>query len=297
MTKRWLRQIGYLLEAIPVYLLYGFFAMMSLEMASAVGGWLGRHVCIKLPMNRLADLNLQYVWPELGPAARKKIIIGMWDNFARVFAEYPHMAKILAGKGGHVTVHGAENLTTIIQSNKPAILLTGHFGNWEFGPLLSKQMGLPLALVYRAPNNPFVTALLEHARGPGATAQFRKGGMGARQIIQHMKKGLSLSLLVDQKMNDGLAVDFLGKPAMTAAAVADLALRHGYAIMMVRCQRIKGTHFEVTIMPPRYFEGTGQRQADILAIMQWINTELGSWVKAAPDQWLWLHQRWKKWPK
>ncbi len=284
------------MAAIPIYILYWFFAALPVRPASSLAGWLGRNLGPKLPMSRIAHLNLQYVWPHLDFVARQKIITGMWDNYFRLFAEYPHLKDIMNGKGGKLVVHGAQYLTDMAQTGRACIALSAHFGNWEFAPMLSAKLGFPVSIVWRPPNNPYVARLLERGRAT-ENAQFRKGAKGARQMIAHLKSGQSLCMLMDQKMNDGMAVPFMGKPAMTAAAAADLALKYNCPIIMVRCQRVRGTEFEITVSEPVEFTATNDRQSDARRLLEWVNAELAQWITEVPDQWLWLHQRWKKWPK
>jgi KDO2-lipid IV(A) lauroyltransferase len=99
-------------------------------------------------------------------------------------------------------------------------------------------------------------------------------------------------VLVDQKMNDGIPVPFFGRPAMTAPAVAQLALRFDCAIIPARVERLKGARFRLTAFPPIEIAKTGNRQADTLAIMTRINAVVEGWIRERPDLWFWLHRRW-----
>ena len=101
-------------------------------------------------------------------------------------------------------------------------------------------------------------------------------------------------MLVDQKMNDGIAVPFFGMESMTAPAIAQLALRLDCPVVPVRVKRLKGAYFQVIVKPPISFAPTGDLQADILAFMTIVNLEIESWIRDTPDQWLWLHNRWPK---
>jgi KDO2-lipid IV(A) lauroyltransferase len=99
-------------------------------------------------------------------------------------------------------------------------------------------------------------------------------------------------MLVDQKMNDGIAVPFLGRPAMTAPAVARFALKYRCPVIPARVQRVKGAHFRMTFYPPLDLPNSGDVKADTLAMMTAVNDLIGSWIREAPGQWLWLHRRW-----
>ena len=107
-----------------------------------------------------------------------------------------------------------------------------------------------------------------------------------------LAEGRHLALLVDQKMNDGIAVPFFGRDAMTAPAAAQLALRFGCAIMPARVERLHGARFRITMSPPIAAPRTGDRHADMRAIMGEINRVIEGWVRERPEMWLWLHRRW-----
>ena len=101
-----------------------------------------------------------------------------------------------------------------------------------------------------------------------------------------------MAMLVDQKMNDGISVPFLGREAMTAPALAELALKKNCPIVPARVERLKGAHFRVTFYPPLEKPNSGDRKTDILSIMTEVNLILGAWITEQPEQWLWIHNRW-----
>lgn len=101
-------------------------------------------------------------------------------------------------------------------------------------------------------------------------------------------------MLVDQKMTDGIAVPFFGRDAMTAPALAQFALKYDAPIIPVRSERLEGARFRITFYPELKTPKTGDRHADILAIMTNVNASMESWIRERPEQWLWLHRRWPK---
>ena len=154
------------------------------------------------------------------------------------------------------------------------------------------QRGLPLDRVYREANNRLVEWLYRHGRAAVEGALIPKGPQGVRQLLNAFRSGSHLAMLVDQKMNDGIAVPFFGRPAMTAPALAELALRHNCPVVAARVTRVKGANFKMTALPPVRFEKTGDHKADVLAAMTQINNQVEQWVRDTPEQWLWLHNRW-----
>ena len=101
-------------------------------------------------------------------------------------------------------------------------------------------------------------------------------------------------MMVDQKLNSGISVPFFGLPAMTAPAIAELALRTGCPVFGTRVERIKGAHFRVTVEAPFHLTPSGDHTADLQAGMQRFHAVLESWITARPDHWFWVHKRWPK---
>jgi len=99
-------------------------------------------------------------------------------------------------------------------------------------------------------------------------------------------------MLADQKMNDGTPVPFFGRPAMTAPALAALALRFDCDVLPARVERLAGTHFRLTVFPALPLPRTGDSHADAAALMAQVNAILETWIRDRPEQWFWVHQRW-----
>ena len=289
--RRLLRRfVIYPLEAVGAVVVYGVFAVLPVEFASRLGGWLGRGIGPLLPVHRRATRNIGRAMPELSPAEARRIIGAMWDNLGRVVAEYPHLERITrnAGTGGRVEMVGVEN----IEHGAAGILFSGHFSNWEVFALSARDYGVPHAPIYRAANNPIFDRMLRRIRRLSEDDIVPKGAKGARKAIAVLRDGRRLGLLVDQKMNDGIAVPFFGRPAMTAPAAAQLGLRLGCALVPARLERIGGCRFRLSFFPPLEFPDSGDRQADVLTVMTRINAMLEAWIRERPAEWLWVHNRW-----
>ena len=123
---------------------------------------------------------------------------------------------------------------------------------------------------------------------------FRRGPEGARAALLHLQSGGSLGLLIDQKMNDGIAVPFFGRSAMTAPALAQLALRFRVPIIPVHVVRLGPARFRMVCEPPLIVSSTGDKKTDTDMILRTVNATLERWIRADPASWLWLHRRWPK---
>lgn len=284
-----MKQLKYRSEAWAVALLFGVFRCMPLDMASAVGGFMARAVGPFLGAHKIARSNLAMIYPDMTPPAQRRILMDMWDNLGRVAAELPHLATDMLFE--RMQVKGMEHVPL---TGKPVIFFSGHIGNWELAYPIAFHAGVPMTLIYREANNPFVDQIINTIRATQSSAMFPKGPRGAIKMLRAIKEGHSLAMLVDQKMNEGIPVPFFGREAMTAPAIAELALRYDMPIIPARVMRTKGCHFTGTIYPPLHYDKTGDEAKDSLTIMTQINAILESWIRETPGQWFWVHRRWPK---
>ena len=157
--------------------------------------------------------------------------------------------------------------------------------------LAAVQYGISVAQIYPAANNPLVDRMIIRFRGD-AGQLIPKGAVAARRAIATLRCGAHLTMLADQKMNDGIPVPFFGRPAMTAPALAALALRYDCDVLPARVERLGGAHFRLTVFPPLPLPRTGDTHADAAALMGEVNAVLERWVRDRPEQSFWVHRRW-----
>jgi KDO2-lipid IV(A) lauroyltransferase len=121
---------------------------------------------------------------------------------------------------------------------------------------------------------------------------FAKGAAGGRGALAHLASGGTLGMMMDQKMNDGIAVEFFGRPAMTAPALARLALRFECPVIPIHVERLGAARFRVVCEPPLRAPATGDRDRYVHEMTRAVNQTIESWIRAHPESWLWLHRRW-----
>jgi KDO2-lipid IV(A) lauroyltransferase len=280
-----------LAEAAALVASMAVFAVLPVDWASRLGGFIGRAVGPHLGLSRRARANINRAMPANDEAENRRILRGMWDNLGRAVAEYPHLDWICAAESGRVEIVNEGAVTELLTDGQPGIVFGGHFGNWEVGPsTIHRLMGPSLVSVYRGANNPLVDRLLRHwQRSRRAVA---KGAEGGRDLLRHLNRGGHVAMLVDQKLNDGIAVPFFGRDAMTAPAIARLGLRFGCPVVPIRTERLRDAHFRFTVLSRLEIADTGNATADVLTVMTRVNAMIESWIRARPEQWLWLHRRW-----
>ena len=292
--------ILYRLEYWLARLFWALLAALPVTAASNLGAWLGAGLARVPALARRVEQNLHLVMPELAPGQRAAIITGVWLNLGRTVAELPHLRNFTLTERtpdqGQIQVVGAENLTKFQDSGqgRGCLLFGGHLANWELMYLVTAKLDQPMHVVYRAANNPLIDGWLWQVRKASSLGALAKGRTAARGILAALKQGDPVGMLVDQKMNDGIAVPFFGRPAMTAPALAQLALREHLAVVPVRCERLDGAAFRVTFLDPLAYSESGDRTADVAALMGQVNEILEDWIRARPEQWLWPHNRWPR---
>lgn len=273
------------------------FAALPLDRASACGGWMARKIGPRIGAHKIATRNIARAMPELTSAQQAEALTGMWDNLGRVVAEYAHLADLgaeIAAGTGRIEVVGTEHIDAVIAGKQPTIFFSAHYGNWELLGLTATRKGLPLVQVYRAANNPLTEDLLQGLRQAVGGRLVPKGMQAARELIKALRQNESLAMLVDQKLTTGVAVPFFGRDAMTASAIAELALRAGCPVVPAYVERLGGTRFRVTAEAPIMLENTGNREQDIYNALLLINRKIESWIRKRPDHWFWVHRRWPK---
>ena len=289
------RQAAYLVQTVACLVLFGLLRPLPLDMAAAIGGWLLRTVGPHTALSRRAAANLRRVFPDIDDVRLARIVAGMWDNIGRVGVEYAHLAK-LRRQPHRVQVTGGHILDDLRRAGRPVLLFGGHLANWEAILMAAQRHGLDPCMAYRPFNNPGIEWLarwMQRANGAEYVG-VRVRSSGMRRIAQILEGGGQTVLLVDQRMNRGRPIPFFGRPAMTSTALARLARRFDAAAVPMRVERLDGTAFRVTVEPPLSVPPGDDRRADEEALMAAANRRLEAWIRARPEQWMWLHRRWPK---
>jgi KDO2-lipid IV(A) lauroyltransferase len=286
------------LQAAALGRVFRILRLLEPAAASNLGGYVARKVGPWLPVTRVADANLRIALPELDPAARRRVIRGMWDNLGRTAAELPHLSALDETTEGPGWEYSDDTeLRALRERGGPALLFSGHLANWEIGLPVAASLRLSVAWFYRAASNPLADRLIQALRRDAMGAEvpmFAKGTEGARAALGHLRCGGLLGMLVDQKFNEGIAVPFFGRAAMTTTALAQFALRVRCPVIPIHPVRLGPARFRIICEPPLMLPDTGDRQADVHTLTSAMNATLERWIREQPECWLWLHRRWPK---
>jgi KDO2-lipid IV(A) lauroyltransferase len=287
------QKLRYRVEATVFFAFMALFAVIGLEAASKLGGWIGRNLLSLLPPDRVARANLAAAFPEKTLEERNQIRRTMWDNLGRVVGEYPHLARFSPkGEDPRITYNLPTGTTLDSLKRQPLIFISAHLANWEMLPILASQLGFDGAALVRPPNNPYVADWVARQRRINGPDTMIAKHNAARPMMAQLRGGKMLCMLVDQKLREGIAAPFFGRDAMTTPAPAALALKTGARIVMAANRRVGGPRFHVTVQPELEFTPSGDEPADVIRLTAVITARIEEIVRADPGQWLWIHNRW-----
>ncbi len=275
------------LKALPVILFYITAWILPISVSSFVFGKLSRMLGPLLKVHALGLKNLALAFPEKSPEDHEKILQGVWENLGRIAGEFPHIPKITKN-ATYVTVKNKHILDAVMKIGKPVVFMAGHLGNWEIPHYTLINNQYRIALISRPPNNFLIRKLFDWVRSHPFTTVFFKGPEGSRHIMQHLKMGGALGVLFDQRLSDGDPLPLFNHPALTATGPAKLAKKYGALMIPVQIERLGNkVQFQVTFHEPVETDGSPA------TIMTTFNQLLEGWIRQRPEQWLWLHKRWK----
>lgn len=288
------------LEYVPVWLIVRIFALLPRPLARA-GGILLAHV-LRVLHRRLWNVglrNLELALPEKKLNERKRILRGVYTSLGRLLAEFPKFPQYTKENVSKIAVYqGFENFEKARERGRGVLFMTAHLGGWEIGSFVHSLHGNKLNVVMRELDNPYLDKLVTGYRALHGNTMISKDEF-ARGIIAAMRRGETVGILMDTNMTPpaGVFVDFFGHKACTASGVARVALRTGAAVVPAFTvwdeelgkYRI---HFE----PPIALANTGDDDADAVTNTQAFTKKIEEFVRRYPEQWLWVHRRWKTRP-
>jgi KDO2-lipid IV(A) lauroyltransferase len=290
--RPWAQDLLWRAEALGFDLFIGVVRLLGVDAASAFGGWIGRTFGPLSGAHKVARRNLMLAFPEKDEAWRAAMLKAQWDGLGRTFAEFPLMDRILPSTG-RVEVVGQERLFRIAAEQIPVVFVSGHLSNWEVMPAAIVDSGVTCEMTYRAANNPYVDERIKESRFRYGVRLFApKGGDGARELLEAMKRGVSVALMNDQKFNGGVESPFFGHPARTAPGPTRLAIRFGTVLQPMSVQRVRGARFRAVVHDPIVLPDTGDRSADIEAGVKLVNAFMEDRIRERPEEWFWVHRRW-----
>jgi KDO2-lipid IV(A) lauroyltransferase len=263
------------------------------------GGIAGFAYCVLRRLRRVGQRNLELALPELTARERRRILRGEFRSLGRQLAEFCRMTGYTPeNTRDWIRTEGLDNYLAAKARGKGVLVVTGHLGAWELSSFYHSLTGYPMSMVARPLDNRRLDEFVNGIRCLHGNHVLSKDDF-ARGLLTAMRKGDTVGILMDTNMTppQGVFVEFFGKQACAASGVARVALKTGAAVLpgfMVweQAERRYVLHFG----PQLEFEKSGDASTDILAATQQCTSAIESWIRRYPDQWLWIHRRWKTRP-
>ena len=288
--------IKYFFQFIGTISLFCIFRLIGIRNASNLGSVLGKLIGPLFRSKNIIKKNINFGLGNIDEKREKEIINGMWSNIGRTFAEYVFLKYFKFNKSyfNHIKIDGANYLEEIKKSNKSVIFFSGHFANFELMAMELDKSGIKTAAIYRPLNNFFLNPIMEYLRMKYICPnQIPKGRSGTREVINRVRNGYSIALMVDQRVGEGPRINFFDRPAQTTTIPAQLALKYDCKLVPISLKRIGDINFEMTVHQPYEVEKTGDADQDTKNITLKINQIIEKMIIENPTQWLWSHNRWK----
>jgi len=254
---------------------------------------------IRAPLRRAAMFNLQLAFPEWSNAKRKQVIHGMIRQVGWMAGEFSQFPKYTQGNIERIVfLDGFENFDAARRRGKGVLFLTGHMSAWELAPFAHALYGHPLHFVVRPIANRRVDALISDYRCRSGNRPIEKN-RAARSILKVLGEGGTVGILADHNttLEESVFVDFFGIPASTTSGLARIALRTDAAVVpgFLRWDEER-RKYRLRFEPAVKLVRTGNEELDVKENTQRFTRVIEDYVRAYPDQWLWVHKRWKTRP-
>ena len=286
-----MKKLNYFLQYIFVKIFFFIFSIIGYKLSSLIGGIIGKSIGPFFRSKKIIIDNFKIAKIYQNNNNYNNIIKNMWENYGRIFSEYPHLINFKNNKlSKYLMIEGAEYLEEIKIKKKPVVFISGHFSNFELMAMQLESSGIDIAAIYRPLNNTFLNSTMEKIRiNHICKNQIPKGKSGSRKILEFFKKGTSIALMIDQRVSEGVKVNFFNRPAYTTSIPAQLSKKFECEIVPVYIERIENYFFNISINKPLKFEKTDS----IEKITEKLNNILESMISKNPNQWIWTHNRWK----
>lgn len=252
-------------------------------------GWLFRVLVGPLTRRtRQADQNLAMIFPDMSKAERKRITRAVLDNVGRVvmenYATPYQMTRALTWEPSGPGWIAAEQART---EGQPILFISGHYGNYQAGRAALNARGYQMGGLYRPLNNDYLNAHYIATIADVGGGAFTRDRRGLAGFVKHLRSGAQGAILIDQYLYDGQIFDFMGHPAPTSTAAAEMALKYDALLVPIYSTRLEnGLDFAIELEAPIV-------HSDAETMTAALNESLAARVRAAPEQWFWVHNRWK----
>ncbi len=285
------------LEFALVFVLVRGLGVLPRRLARAAGAGLGALAFLFTGrLRRTGERNLEIAYPESTPAWRTCIVRQLYRNLGLHLAEFCRMSRYTPECARNfIRYAGLDHYLAARDAGRGVLVITGHLGLWELSSFYHSLMGYPMSMVIRRLDNPLVDRLVNSIRCLHGNTVLHKDDF-ARGLLGAMRRGDTVGILMDTNMTppQGVFVDFFGTPACTASGLVRVAMRTDAAMLPgFLTWREEERKYVLEFGEPLDLVRTGDDEQDIITNTQTCTTAIEAWVRRFPEQWLWVHRRWK----
>ena len=288
-----LKIFKYLIQSIFIYLFFIIIKIFGLNLSRKVFSFIFFKIGPTVRSEKIIDSNLEKFLGSQNSDIKKDIKIKMWNNYGKTFVEYLYL-KTFRNMNTHIEIKGEEILNKIKDDNKPVVFVSGHFANFELMSMELTKRNINLATIYRPLNNFFLNPFMEYLRKKYICHnQIKKGILGVKESIFHIKNNSSIALMIDQRVSEGKILPFFEQPALTTTMPAQMAIKFNLDIVPIYIARKSNDNFKMEIYEPIKISKEENSETNKLNISLKLNKILEEMISRDPGQWIWTHNRWK----
>jgi KDO2-lipid IV(A) lauroyltransferase len=283
--------IKYFFEFVFIFVFFLIFKILGYKLASNLGAKIsGLFGPLFRPKKRILS-NIIKSLKDVNENEAKNILNKMWSNYGRILSDYVFIKDFRnSNLNTFLTVEGLDILNKIKKTNEPVIFISGHFNNFELMAMQIEKSGIDVAAIYRPLNNIFLNKIMENIRIKYiCKSQIKKGLSGTRELLQYFKKNYSIALMIDQRVSEGIKLNFYGRPAFTTTIPAQLVKKYKCKVVPVYIERINKVNYKMVVNNPITFNETSTIESITMDLNNWLE----KMIRKNPSQWIWSHDRWK----
>jgi KDO2-lipid IV(A) lauroyltransferase len=276
-------------------------AWLPLPVARRLAALLARLLWFATPRWRgVARSNLALAMPELDAARHEQIVRGVYENLGRVLLSVARLPRLTpANIGQWIEYDGFEHYQRAIEKGRGALFMTAHLGNWELSAFAHAQFGNPMHVMVRPLDNPWLDRFIDRYRRLAGNQTVAKQDAG-RKVLRALRNNEAVGILIDQNTaeKDRVFVDFFGRKASASSAFVKLAQHSGAVVIPgFALWRPAAGKYVLKFYPPLEWSESGDADRDLVENTQLCHSVLERIIREQPEQWLWIHRRWKTQPE
>ena len=285
-----MRIIRYFFEYITIIILFSIFKLLGYRIASELGYLLGKTFGPLFRSKKIIINNLNKFDSSLTSEKIKKISQEMWGNYGRILSEYPYISNFRKGDlDKYIKIENIERLEEV-KKGQPVVFVSAHFSNFELMAMAIERAGINLSAIYRPLNNKMVNSIMEPLRRKYiCKKQIKKGLNGVREALKYFKQGISIAIMIDQRVSEGERINFFNYPAHTTTIPAQFVKKFGCKIQPVHIERYDKINFKISFDEQITMDDNVDDAFISLRLNQWLEEK----IRKNPSQWIWSHDRWK----